>query len=121
MLLLKLAARSPGSTTLPSSKLVVTMDWPVVALQLPVALTPIRQEARLAAVALTPHDSEAWLAAFRAAGDGTHTPDMASIKLLRIVIWRQTETWMQTVPLGLTSVPLTVKITLLPDLSLIHI
>jgi len=39
------------------------------------------------------HCAPSWRRAFRAAGDGSASPDMVSIRQLRVLIWLQTEAW----------------------------
>lgn len=42
-------------------------------------------------LAASPHDARAWQVAFEEAGDGTDRPDMNAIRLLRTLIWLQTD------------------------------
>ena len=37
------------------------------------------------------HNADEWKEAMRSAGDGTTSPDMVSIRQLRVLIWRQTK------------------------------
>lgn len=56
-------------------------------------------------LAKRPHSPSDWLTAFHAAGDGTDTPDMVSIRQLRVLIWKQTENLMQWMDLHLDQAP----------------
>ena len=50
------------------------------------------------ALANAEHDARRWCDAFRDAGDGTASPDMAAIRGLRVLIWLQTVNVVQATP-----------------------
>ena len=52
-----------------------------------------------------PHSPGRWLAAFQAAGNGTATPRMRTIRALRRAIWTQTATAVEALQAGLPPLP----------------